>query len=142
MKNELPVPIKNHLLKLKIALVGFATIGSLLGLVSRDKIILLLTGLIVAGGAAKLWHLAGVAKRGEYEVISGVVLANQQLHHKHKLILACDDGPEQVLILSGSVSSQVKCTLGGADIFLDLNPKNAIVYYDDANFMLLTEGTS
>ena len=40
------------------------------------------------------------------------------------------------------VSSQAKCTDGGADIFLDLNPKNAIVYYDDANFMLLTEGTS
>lgn len=113
MKTEIPAPIKNHLLKLKIALVGFAAIGSLLGLVSRDKIILLLTGLIVAGGAAKLWHLAGVAKRGEYEVISGVVLANQQLHHKHKLILACDDGPEQVLILSGrpTFSTGVTVTL-------------------------------
>ena len=41
-----------------------------------------------------------------------------------------------------AVSSQAKCRVGGADIFLDLNPKNAIVYYDDANFMLLTEGTS
>ena len=40
------------------------------------------------------------------------------------------------------VNGKLKCTDGGADIFLDLNPKNAIVYYDDANFMLLTEGTS
>ena len=41
-----------------------------------------------------------------------------------------------------AVNGKVKYRVGGADIFLDLNPKNAIVYYDDANFMLLTEGTS
>lgn len=101
MKNEIPAPIKEHFLKLKIALIVFGTIGLLIGIVSRDTVILLLTGLIVVGGAAKLRHLTGIAEHGEYDVVTGVVLSDQQLHHKHKLTLACDDGAEKALVLSG-----------------------------------------
>lgn len=101
MKNEIPAPIKEHLLKLKIALIVFGTIGLLLGIICSDQVILMLTGLIVAGGVAMLWHLTGIAERGEYDVVSGVVLSFQRLHRKNKLVLMCDDGAEQALVLSG-----------------------------------------
>ena len=101
MKNEIPAPIKEHLLKHKIALIVFGTIGLLLGIICSDQVILMLTGLIVAGGVAMLWHLTGIAERGEYDVVCGVVLSFQRLHRKNKLVLMCDDGTEQALVVSG-----------------------------------------
>lgn len=101
MKDEIPVPIKEHLLKLRIVLIVFGAIGLILGIVCSDQVILLLTGLIVTGGVAKLRHLNGIAERGEFDVVFGAVLCDQRLLHKHKLVLICEDGSEQELILSG-----------------------------------------
>lgn len=113
MKNEIPAPIKNHLLKLKIALIVFGAIGLILGIACTDQVVLMLTGLIAVSGAAKLWHLNGIAVRGEFDVASGVVLSDQCLHHKHKLTLACDDGAEKALVLSGrpTFTTGIKVTL-------------------------------
>lgn len=119
MKIEIPAPIKEHLLQLRIALFAFLAIGLLFGIVSKDKVILMLTGLIAVYGAAKLKHMRTLAEHGEFDVASGVVLSDQRLHRKHKLVLLSDDGAEIVLLLSGrpsySAGSSIKLYLTKLD---------------------------
>lgn len=107
MKTIIPNPIRNHLFMYFIALISFVFIGIVLGVACSDKVIVLLTAGILIFGTVRLTSLQGLAVRGNYEKISGVVLSDLRLHRKHKLLMRTEVGEEIMIMLSGRPSFQV-----------------------------------
>lgn len=113
MIKKIPDPIRNHLLKYAAALIVFGGVGIIIGIACSDRVIILLTILILVAGFARLNSLLCLARKGDYEEVSGTVLSDIPMHRKHKLVMKTLKGEEKSFILSGrpNFSTGSECTI-------------------------------
>lgn len=101
--NRLPVPIQHTLIKMILLGAAILAFGIIWGIASRDRVLLLLSGLVGALYAVKTYSLYRTAAASEYEVVEGMVLSDRAvpLRGRHQVIL--EDGEQTVhkIMLTG-----------------------------------------
>lgn len=103
MISQIPHPIQRTLLKTILLGAAVLSFGAIWGIVSQDKVFLILSAAVGILGGAKVLSLYHTVKAGRYETLEGFVLSDRAvpLRNRHVLTL---EGPDQEIskvILAG-----------------------------------------
>ena len=103
MISQIPHPIQRTLLKTILLGAAVLSFGAIWGIVSQDKVFLILSAAVGILGGTKVVSLYQVVKTGRYETLEGFVLSDRAvpLRNRHVLTL---EGPDQEIskvILAG-----------------------------------------
>ena len=103
MKHHIPGPISRKLWALGGCIGALILFGSIWGIVTSDKTILMLSFALLVAGILKVITLYQVAVAGDFEVYEGTISLNRQipLRKRHELQLVTAGGETIQLILSG-----------------------------------------
>ena len=103
MISQIPHPIQRTLLKTILLGAAVLSFGAIWGIVSQDKVFLILSAAVGILGGAKVISLYHTVKAGRYKTLQGLVLSDRAvpLRKRHVLTL---EGPDQEIsevILAG-----------------------------------------
>ena len=103
MKQNIPGPIARKIWALAGCIGALIVFGTIWGIASSDKTILMLSLALLVAGALKVITLYQVAAAGNFDVYEGTVSLNRTvpLRKRHELQLITTDGEAVQLILSG-----------------------------------------
>ena len=103
MKRNIPGPIARKVWALAGCIGALIVFGTIWGIASSDKTILMLSLALLVAGAFKVITLYQVAAAGDFDVYEGTVSLNRTipLRKRHELQLITTDGEAVQLILSG-----------------------------------------
>ena len=103
MKRNIPGPIARKVWALAGCIGALIVFGTIWGIASSDKTILMLSLALLVAGALKVITLYQVAAAGDFDVYEGTVSLNRTipLRKRHELQLITTDGEAVQLILSG-----------------------------------------
>lgn len=103
MKRNIPGPIARKVWALAGCIGALIVFGTIWGIASSDKTILMLSLALLVAGAFKVITLYQVAAAGDFDVYEGTVSLNRTipLRKRHELQLLTTDGEAVQLILSG-----------------------------------------
>ena len=103
MISQIPHPIQRTLLKTILLGAAVLSFGAIWGIVSQDKVFLILSAAVGILGGAKVLSLYQVVKTGRYETLEGFVLSDRvvPLRNRHVLTLERPDQEISKVILAG-----------------------------------------
>lgn len=103
MKHSIPGPIARKLWALGGCIGALILFGSIWGIATSDKTILMLSFALLVAGTLKVITLYQVAVAGAFEVYEGTVALNRAipLRKRHELQLVTEEGEMIQLILGG-----------------------------------------
>lgn len=103
MISQIPHPIQRTLLKTILLGAAVLSFGAIWGIVSQDKVFLILSAAVGILGGTKVVSLYQVVKTGRYETLEGFVLSDQAvpLRNRHVLTLERPDQEISKVILAG-----------------------------------------
>lgn len=103
MKHHIPGPIARKLWALGGCIGALILFGTIWGIATSDKTILMLSFALLVAGTLKVITLYQVAVAGAFEVYEGTVALNRAipLRKRHELQLVTAEGETIQLILSG-----------------------------------------
>ena len=103
MKQNIPGPIARKIWALAGCIGALIVFGTIWGIASSDKTILMLSLALLVAGALKVITLYQVAAAGNFDVYEGTVSLNRTipLRKRHELQLITTDGEAVQVILSG-----------------------------------------
>lgn len=106
MISQIPRPIQRTLLKTILLGAAVLSFGAIWGIVSQDKVFLILSAAVGILGGAKVISLFQTVKAGRYETLEGFVLSDRAvpLRNRHVLILEGENLVTYKLILAGKMS--------------------------------------
>ena len=97
MKEKIPAPIMEKVIKLIICILGMLIFGLVWGIVVKDRIMLILTSVLAAAGGIKIFSILKIGKKKQYEVIEGTVVDVKNLHPGKRQRIAFKDLEDNIL---------------------------------------------
>ena len=107
MISQIPHPIQRTLLKTILLGAAILSFGAIWGIVSQDKVFLILSAAVGILGGAKVVSLYQTVKAGRYKTLEGLVLSDRAVPLRNR----------HVLTLEGSDQAISKVNLAGKAMF-------------------------